>query len=159
MGVTGMAKSRQSNAVMTFMARNYFARFARRRRNEKLGVLEKSCQHTIFIISNFNGGHRNGKKSFWPAVSSQNGQIGTKPKFQNFKWPYLSQIKKVSWVFLHGLRILDILSEKEKKLSKNPPGNCSLLLALSKSQHWSDHHCEGQIFWIFFPPTGSPILP
>jgi hypothetical protein len=28
MGVTGMAKSRQSNAVMTFMARNDFARFA-----------------------------------------------------------------------------------------------------------------------------------
>jgi hypothetical protein len=80
-----MAKSRQSNAVMTFMARNYFARFARRRSNEKQGILEKSCQNTIFIISNFNGGHRNGKKSFMPAVSSQNGQIGTKPKFQNFK--------------------------------------------------------------------------
>jgi hypothetical protein len=29
MGVTGMAKSRQSNAVMTFMAHNDFARFAR----------------------------------------------------------------------------------------------------------------------------------
>jgi hypothetical protein len=87
MGVTGMAKSRQSNAVMTFMARNYFARFsrfARRRRNEKQGILEKSCQHTIFILS-FNGGHRNGKKSFLPAFSSQNGEIDTKTKFQNFK--------------------------------------------------------------------------
>jgi hypothetical protein len=43
MGVTGMAKSRQSNVVMTFMARNYFARFARfawRRRIEKQGILE-----------------------------------------------------------------------------------------------------------------------
>jgi hypothetical protein len=81
-------KSRQSNAVMMFMAHNYFARFVRfawRRRNEKQGILEKSCQHTIFILSNFNGGHRNGKKSFLPAVSSQNGQIDTKPKFQNFK--------------------------------------------------------------------------
>jgi hypothetical protein len=88
MGVTEMAKSRQSNALMTFMACNYFARFARfarRRRIEKQGILEKSCQHTIFILSNFNGGHRNGKKSFLPAVSSQNGQIDTKPKFQNFK--------------------------------------------------------------------------
>jgi hypothetical protein len=65
-GVTGMAKSRQSNAVMTFMAHNdfaRFARFARKRRNEKQGILEKSCHNTIFIISNFNGGHRNGKKS------------------------------------------------------------------------------------------------
>jgi hypothetical protein len=35
---------------------------------------------------------------------------------------------------------------KRKKLSKNPPGNCSLLLALSKSQHWSDHHWARQIF-------------
>jgi hypothetical protein len=68
------------------MALNYFARFARfawRRRIEKQGILEKSCQHTIFILSNFNGGHRNGKKSFLPAVLSQNGQIDTKPKFQN----------------------------------------------------------------------------
>jgi hypothetical protein len=58
-----MAKSRQSNAVMTFKARNYFAHFACfawRRRNEKQGILE-----IIFIISN-KGGHRNGKKSFLP---------------------------------------------------------------------------------------------
>jgi uncharacterized protein Veg len=61
-----MAKSRQSNAIMTFMAHNDFARFARiarKRRNEKQGILEKSCQNPIFIISYFNGGHRNGKKS------------------------------------------------------------------------------------------------
>jgi hypothetical protein len=88
MGVTEMAKSRQSNAVITFMARNYFAHFAHfapRRRIEKQGILEKSCQHTIFILSNFNGGHRNGKKSFLPAVSSQNGQIDTKQKFQKLQ--------------------------------------------------------------------------
>jgi hypothetical protein len=30
--------------------------------NEKCDILEKSCQHKIFMISNFNGGHRNGKK-------------------------------------------------------------------------------------------------
>jgi hypothetical protein len=132
-----MAKSRQSNAIMTFMAHNDFARFAhfaRKRRNEKQGILEKSCHNTIFIISNFNGGHRNGKKSseqrrndvhgsqlFCSLCTlcsekknqetrhprkkllthnlytfkfchfchfcqpSQNGQIDTKPKFQNFK--------------------------------------------------------------------------
>jgi hypothetical protein len=82
-----MAKSRQSNAVMTFMAHNDFARFARfatKRRNEKQGILEKSCQNPIFIISNLNGGHRNGKKSFLPAVSSQNGQIDM-IQSQNFK--------------------------------------------------------------------------
>jgi hypothetical protein len=66
MGSTGMAKSRQSNAIMTFMAHNdfaRFARFARKRRNEKQGILEKSCTYKIFIISHFNWGHRNGKKS------------------------------------------------------------------------------------------------
>jgi hypothetical protein len=66
MGVTEMAKSRQSNVVMTFMAHNdfaHFARFTRKRRNEKQGILEKSRTNKIFIISNFNGGNRNGKKS------------------------------------------------------------------------------------------------
>jgi hypothetical protein len=38
-----MAKSRQSNAVMTFMARNYFARFAWRRRNETRFILKMGC--------------------------------------------------------------------------------------------------------------------
>jgi hypothetical protein len=122
MGVTEQAKSRQSNAVMKFMAHNYFTRFvcfARRRRNEKQGILEKSCLHTIFILSNFNGGHRNGKKSFLPGVLSQNGQIDTKPKFQNFKTSYLCHIEKTSWGFLHGLRKLD-LKDNDQKKQKNP---------------------------------------
>jgi hypothetical protein len=38
--------------------------------NEKCDILEKSCRHTIFMISDFNGGHRNGKKVVRLAVSA-----------------------------------------------------------------------------------------
>jgi hypothetical protein len=30
--------------------------------NEKCDILEKSCKNKIFIIFDFNGGHKNGKK-------------------------------------------------------------------------------------------------
>jgi hypothetical protein len=38
------------------------------RLNEKCDILEKSCRHKIFMISNFNGGHRNGKNVVLLAV-------------------------------------------------------------------------------------------
>jgi hypothetical protein len=42
--------------------------FLKSRLNEKCDILEKSCKQKIFMISNFNGGHRNGKNVVWLAV-------------------------------------------------------------------------------------------
>jgi hypothetical protein len=38
-----------------------FSQLLKSRLSEKCDILEKSCRHKIFMISNFNGGHRNGK--------------------------------------------------------------------------------------------------
>jgi hypothetical protein len=44
------------------------SQYLKTRLNEKCDILEKSCSHKIFMISNFNWGHRNGKKVVWLAV-------------------------------------------------------------------------------------------
>jgi hypothetical protein len=44
------------------------SQYLKSRLNKKCVILEKSCRQKIFMISNFNGGHRNGKKVVRPAV-------------------------------------------------------------------------------------------
>jgi hypothetical protein len=73
MGVTGVTKNRQSTALMMKMVHNDCMcglRLSKSRSIKILGILEKRCNDIIFIFFDFNGGHRNGKKSFSLAVLS-----------------------------------------------------------------------------------------
>jgi hypothetical protein len=47
--------------VARLMIHPLCSQFLKSRLNEKCDILEKSYRHKIFMISNFNGGHRNDK--------------------------------------------------------------------------------------------------